>query len=353
MSATFKKPALNIASVIASLFKPKYAEQNQTKWIKELVENGTFNDNVDSWEVLNGTIDHDTGGDGGRIELTGTGTSNVRSFKSIGILLEGQTYYCSADFVDGTGSSKFIRISSGDTLPNSGDWQQTEGVDTSGSITMNFVPSATQEYYFGVMGSSTATETEYFDNISVRESMPEKVQNGTFDSDTSGWVDSGTSILSVTSGQMTIDRNGEASPYIVCTQVLSCDIGKTYLVTLDLVDDGANNLFNVAISGTEIITSATQGALSVIFVAETSTPILQMVPAGATTNTAIVDNISVKEISYELPHNAEVQAVSAAGLRLTDVDAYNIFDDGFNKTVNFTDDAVLAQDIAIDYRVRL
>ena len=62
------------------------------------------------------------------------------------------------------------------------------------------------------------------------------IENGDFSSGTTGWtVYNGVSTLSVSSGQLTIDRNGSTTATGQCVQVIDTVPGKGYAVTLDVV----------------------------------------------------------------------------------------------------------------------
>ena len=128
---------------------------------------------------------------------------------------------------------------------------------------------------------------------------PELVTNGTFDTDTTGWT-AGTGLISVSSGQMTIDRNS-ATLYDVAYQEITTEIGKVYKLDFDVIDDGVSNLFKMIVRTPAfsliVNKDATTGSHTVFFVATTTTSYVHLVPSGTTTNTAIVDNISVREIN--------------------------------------------------------
>ena len=62
------------------------------------------------------------------------------------------------------------------------------------------------------------------------------IENGDFSSGTTGWtVYNGVSTLSVSSGQLTIDRNGSTDATGQCVQVIDTVPGKGYAVTLDVI----------------------------------------------------------------------------------------------------------------------
>jgi hypothetical protein len=128
---------------------------------------------------------------------------------------------------------------------------------------------------------------------------PELVTNGTFDTDVTGWT-AGTGLISVSGGQMTIDRNS-ATLYDVAYQEITTEIGKVYKLDFDIIDDGVSNLFKMLVRTPAfsliVNKDVTTGSHTVFFVATTTTSYVHLVPAGAITNTAIVDNISVREIN--------------------------------------------------------
>jgi len=354
---TFKKPALSIASVIASLFRPKYAEQNQTKWVKNLLaDDGLFTQDDGAlvgqylaWTATGATLLVDTN----QLEVTLTGTAGG-AYQDV-ITEIGKTYTINCDAKIDTCDSVLLRAFDDGWTTLIDEIETTSSTLIGISITFKAIGPSTRIY---ARAEGISTEIGYFDNISIRESMPEKVQNGTFDSDTSGWepIDA-QAILSVDTGRLKItnDDTSQAAAY----QAIATEIGKTYILTLNGTDGDSTGQYRVGttIGGIDVVASTliTSGGIDTItFEAiDTLLYIFFNVQSSVSAEYCYFDNISVKEISYELPHNAEVQAVYSDGSRQTPVDAYNVFDDGFNKTVNFTDDAVLTTDIAIDYRNKL
>jgi len=347
---TFKQTAISLRDVIGGLFKPKYAQQNQTKWIKNLLaDDGLFTQDdgalvapYDAWEAgSGGTLTVDTE------ELKLTRTSSSAEYGAQQLSLEiGKTYTVTAYLKGGT-QDPIFRIKDANIIG-------TSLVDFTSFVdgTYHFTFEALSSVNFVKLQISGGNGTAYFDNISVRESMPEKVQNGTFDSDVAWTKGTGWTIT----GDVAVGTAVASGINLMPTIYLLSDEGKTYKVLVDvivtsgevrlLVYDGATNL-------AEAVIITTSGSYTVTFIGSDTGEFVPYMSGGGTDFTGSVDNISVKEISYELPHNAEVQAVYSDGSRQTPVDAYNVFDDGFNKTVNFTDDAVLTQDIAIDYRNKL
>jgi len=334
---TFKQTAVNLREVIAGLFSPKYAEQNQTKWITNLLaDDGLFTQDdgalvapYDAWTgYLSGTLLVDTN----RLEVTNGAANQGYGTQTVNVTI-GTTYLVTFGFESDTSGSR-VTIYDGvttlvDVSAGTGSYVYEIRAVTS-ILTLNLGNS-----------SSTSGHIRFYDNIQVRESMPEKVQNGTFDSDT-GWT-KGTG-WSIGSDVATCD--GEAFTTLVQEDIF--ELGKMYILTYTVTARTAGTIRIQAGATTGIFRNSVN----------TFTETLQ-----CTDNTNLtfysesfngsIDNISVKEISVELPHNAEVQAVYSDGSRQTPEDAYNIFDNGMTKQVNFTDDAVLTTDIAIDYRNKL
>jgi len=188
--------------------------------------------------------------------------------------------------------------------------------------------------------------------------MPELVQNGTFDSDVSGWASGKDAILSSESSKLRVTN--DIIDYAYGYGVAETEIGKTYQLSVDRYNGTAGSSgVRAGVSAPtnatyyEITDSTEETNITTFVAIETLVYITLYSWSAGDTAYSEYDNVSLKEISYELPSNAEVQAVYSDGSRQTPEDAYNIFDDGMTKQVNFTDDTVLTQDIAIDYRNKL
>ena len=75
------------------------------------------------------------------------------------------------------------------------------------------------------------------------------VENGTFDSDTSGWSTSGTGVGTWAVDNGTIKCTGATSFSNYFFQEITCDIGKKYLVTVDVTDvSGVNTYLGVGVT---------------------------------------------------------------------------------------------------------
>ena len=137
----------------------------------ELVVNGTFDStDISDWVIASSsaTVAHDTGGDGGRIAVTTTGSAgNGRVGQDLGQLTAGKAYRVFVDFDKGTANAVYLRIAQnaagGTTV------KQVIGSGTSGTIEYTFVPASTAVYYVVLVGGNTTGHVAYFDNVSVKE----------------------------------------------------------------------------------------------------------------------------------------------------------------------------------------
>ena len=85
--------------------------------------------------------------------------------------------------------------------------------------------------FAGLCNTQTSTA-----GISSSAVLTGVIENGDFSSGTTGWtVYNGVSTLSVSSGQLTIDRNGSTTATGQCVQVIDTVPGKGYAVTLDVI----------------------------------------------------------------------------------------------------------------------
>lgn len=147
---------------------------------------------------------------------------------------------------------------------------------------------------------------------------PELVTNGTFNTDISGWSNTGAGgSISWTSGQMTV--TGEVASFAIGSQSVTTVVGQWYLVTIDIntvtatdfcglrkADDSGmgSNVVNLA-TGSPVST----GSYSSFFQATATTTWLGVQCNGV--GTVVVDNVSAKKISGN--HGSQ----SSASKRLT------------------------------------
>jgi hypothetical protein len=135
---------------------------------------------------------------------------------------------------------------------------------------------------------------------------PELVTNGTFDTDTSGWSPvSGPASVTVSSGQVTI-TNAAGDGLSGISQSLTVVVGKTYIVSSELVSatELAQIRVGIAAAGLEYYAGTSN---QIIFTA-TNTSMAVGVYCRTAGGSATWDNISVKE----LPGFHATQATTAA-----------------------------------------
>lgn len=337
MAVTFKQTAINLRDVISGLFKPEYDEKVYTKWVTNLLaDDGLFTQAdgalaapYDVWTASGATLSIDTN----RLEISAT-SGGEGAYQQL-VLPKG-TYVLVGTITLGTAGG--AKLSVGTTVMGT---QVADTNNTANTYTLIFEIETTGVYYINFIASGSGTA--FLDNISVRESIPELVQNGTFDSDTAwtkgtGWA-IGSGIASKTAGA--------TSDLSQTLNNISYD--KTYAITLNVSGVTAGNL-TPQFGGTALTTITANGNYT--FVGKFTTSTILYLSANAAFD-GDVDNVSVRELSYELPENTETTHVFASGSRLTPEDGYNVFSDGHVKTVNFTDNANYIADIAIDYRVKL
>lgn len=166
--------------------------------------------------------------------VTVTATSYVLSFEGTGsVALSGAH---AATIAGGSGRKSYVFIPTAGTLTMSASGSVTRVQLETGTIATSYI------------ATSGAAATRAADTISIPclAGPPigaDKITNGNFSAGTTGWSGDGTSILSVSGGIMTVQRNGGSALYgaAVLRQVLTgLEIGATYQysVTLTGVSDG-------------------------------------------------------------------------------------------------------------------
>ena len=122
------------------------------------------------------------------------------------------------------------------------------------------------------------------------------VENGTFDTDTSGWLlyGDGATTFTHSSGRVLITAaTGGDGIY----QGISTVIGKTYFVTASYeVGTASEVLITSNASGSGSATGTTSGSLSYLFTASGTTTFIRFVTGSTSTGTAYFDNIKLFEV---------------------------------------------------------
>jgi hypothetical protein len=122
----------------------------------------------------------------------------------------------------------------------------------------------------------------------------ELVTNGTFDTDLTGWVDAGTGTNSVVSGQANLVTNA-VNEGILQNNVLT--VGKIYQVSYDLVSITGGSV-RVGLGSTSNGTArSTAGSYSEVLYVSGDANLRVYQASSFSTQTIVIDNISVKEIN--------------------------------------------------------
>ena len=172
------------------------------------------------------------------------------------------------------------------------------------------------------------------------------VENGTFDVDTSGWSSSRGGDLSVENNTLVVEGTGQL--YAGASQDISTEVGKTYVISLDLAsyDVGTANprLETPVASG--YITSTSFTSLEFNFVASSATTTIRISSGsvGGGTSKFKVDSISVFEVNennnviHSVPLGFKPVHVYEDGLlqREGEYNDYTVVDTGFEYQIKPT-----------------
>jgi hypothetical protein len=130
----------------------------------------------------------------------------------------------------------------------------------------------------------------------------ELVTNGTFDTDTTGWSAERSGLLSSVGGSLVVE-NGAAN-YGYASQSFATEIGKCYVIEAAVVSSSNGAIVRAGISSTtgDYLNKTTSGAdeHKVSFVATTTTTYIYLgTQLNTLGHTAIFDNVSVKEVTFD------------------------------------------------------
>ena len=169
------------------------------------------------------------------------------------------------------------------------------------------------EPIFGTYAPEVDDNREVYDSktgkwYSVITSGVQHITNGTFDTDTSGWLNNGTGSIAWSSGSMVLTR-GTLSP-VAYQAITNLDVGKEYTLTLDSV--GAVVVYiGTSLGGQQILpTNIVSGAVSLSFTPTTDTAYVH-VYASTNPSTVYIDNVSISDVQVssitELPAQTYIQ----------------------------------------------
>jgi hypothetical protein len=161
------------------------------------------------------------------------------------------------------------------------------------NVTVEEVNTGLQGYW--KMGDGTNDEYPVIYDQTNPTLGSEVVTNGNFSNGTTDWTNNGTSVLSVSSGIMTIDRNssGVANQ---CYQDLTTVNGSQYILSINQI--AASHGIQLNIGGTTYANfPVTLGIRRILFTASSTTTRISINASDSSTATAQIDNVLVKLVS--------------------------------------------------------
>ena len=187
-----------------------------------------------------------------------------------------------------------------------------------------------------------------YDPIPVSRWFSQLVTNGTFDSDLTGWSDTNT-FWTYSSGTA---YHASSSVFNPLGQQLNMIPGKTYNVSFVYTrTSGDFKVFtdneSTFTSSRLIATLSSSDNYSTSFVYDGDYDWVGF-SRGSITSEFTIDNFSVRE-AYELPSDILISKVFDNGALLTPETDYTVSDDGFKKTINFTVEPNVLNDVLVEY----
>ena len=262
----------------------------------ELVTNGTFDTDISGWVLgkdAGATAAHE--GTNFTIKLTNDGDGGVTSFQSAITTVIGKTYFASAEITAiSSGNGAVIKSDSAtDIVTNAVTILSDTGTVTESA---SFVATATTTYIH-VTSSSPASSTVEYDNISVKQTG-NLVLNGTFDVDTSGWIDSSEGTGSTAwnaSGYINLVTGADSSNEGITTQSFATVIGSSYVVAAEKISGNSIvQLDNFGQSGGLFQSANDAVNVAGTFVATAATTYITLRNFDNFSATSSIDNISVR-----------------------------------------------------------
>lgn len=156
----------------------------------------------------------------------------------------------------------------------------------------------------------------YLSDVDIRNiSGTDLIQNGTFDTDTTGWTSVYSSILTSTNGRLRITRNGVAYPGAVSSG-MTTSIGKTYYVKFQFYTPGGDAVFYISNQGngtsglTEIARPNTNNTTYEYSFTATSTTTYIVFWISSNASYVEFDDIEVKDFHTDRSYKAKKAFIS-------------------------------------------
>ena len=279
---------------------------DKSRFGEELITNGDFSNGTTGWTANDG----DSADGVPTISVNGSGQLVIESQlddygganQAIN-LTAGETYVLTFDVISCNKINE-VRVGTSSIIGNG----SSENIASSGSVDLGinsftFVASSNANYLY--IGGRNDVTSLVIDNVSVRQVDSvvlgsELVTNGTFDTDTSGWLGLDSASLSVSSGALRVTNVGNF--YGKATQAIPTIAGNSYVITFETIG-GTSPIKNfragtyalgVDVHPQQGITAI--GSYEFIFTALTDTTYITFSMDNVDGNYIEIDNISVKEV---------------------------------------------------------
>ena len=292
----------------------------------ELITNGDFTINADGWDADDGTISYSAG----RAQVNRTGGSGLVAFQAIPTVIG--TKYVINGTVDsnGSGGRGDIRAYSnypGTTILGNAGGTNNATVDVSAT----FVATTTTTYIYLVLDNHGIC---HFDNVSVRiantttgpKAGINLVYNGQFDTNITGWTPRVNTIVTQSSGRISITNDGQTNGRATST-AFDTTIGAKYIIQYDAIStNSASYGYRVEIResggyGSEQgFTSSTDGVRETFeFTATHTQHTIVLYSIGASGVTTVYDNVSVtpSELVVNGTFDSNINSWTASGVQFS------------------------------------
>ena len=194
----------------------------------ELVSNGTFNTNTTGWTVVGGgsaTVSS------GQVQLTNNGTNNSSLDQTITTVV-GKTYEVRANITPQGGGPMPRLYAAGKYA------QVASNANSSQLVILTYLATSTSTTISVNANTNVNNAVTLADNISVKLTNDvtdsNLIDNGTFDSNATGWSLLNGFSQSVSSSQLVLNRNGSSSDHGTETTITTV-IGRQYVISVDVV----------------------------------------------------------------------------------------------------------------------
>jgi hypothetical protein len=138
------------------------------KWNGELIINGKFNTNINSWTAQSNSTNEWSSDNGGSLKVISSASGNRYSYQIVAVEI-GVEYEVSAYIKSGGGQLCFIQCYNAAFAPPSVSSSGTTDTTQYVKNTVFFTPTTTTMNVLCVITASAANQTAYFDEVSIKK----------------------------------------------------------------------------------------------------------------------------------------------------------------------------------------